>query len=68
MGLFDSFRRRRRQGGHDSDPSITQPVQAMGGNNAVVGAKDDLDEHIQGFNNSNITFSGNLKGYDYDDI
>lgn len=34
----------------------------------AVGAKDDMDEHIQGFNNSNITFSGDLKGFDYADI
>ena len=59
MGQFDMFRRKEKQ-----EPVKEEPVKVT----SAVGAKDDADEHRQGFNNSNITFSGNLKGFDYDAI
>ena len=45
-----------------SDRKIDAPT-------VVVGASNINDEQqIQSFNNSNITFNGNLAGYDYDKI
>jgi len=56
MGLFDWFRR----------PAVHVEPQPQ---KVVVGASKDNDEdQIQTFNNSNITFSGSLSGYDYDAI
>lgn len=70
MGIFDIFRRK---------PEVKQPLVELSQNLAepglkvqtVVGAKggQEEDRHdIQAFNNSNITFSGELSGYDYDNI
>ena len=62
MGFFDLFRRQR-------------PVEAAAKQlpekpkKTIVGAKDDDDRtDYQSFSNSNITFNGNLIGYNYDDI
>ena len=57
MGFFDRFRR-------------TKPAEAPKASRRidVVGAtKDDMDVY-QSYTNSNITFSGELSGYDYDRI
>ena len=56
MGIFDRFRR-------------TRPTEAPRASNRidVVGAKEDAQVY-QSFTNSNITFSGNLSGYNYDSI
>ena len=62
MGLFNLFSRKKTE-----EPVKTEPVKTE--NRVIaVGAKDDMDEHIQGFNNSNITYTGDLKGFNYADI
>lgn len=58
MGFFDRFRR-------------TTPVEAPKASKQreVVGAtKNEMEEVYQSYTNSNITFSGELSGYDYDSI
>lgn len=66
MGLLDVFRRRRR------DPEETKPSTELANENKktiAVGAKQGSEEeHIQTFNNSSITFSSGLSGYDFDSI
>lgn len=63
MGFFDRFRRTPKA--QASPPEI--PKKKL---DIVVGAKDTDEERkdILAFNNSNITFSGELTGYDYDSI
>ena len=64
MGLFDLFRRAPRAVQAEPLPEVTKRADN------IVGAKDDQDQRkdIQAFNNSNITFSGELAGYNYDSI
>lgn len=63
MGFFDIFRRAP----NNQAAPLTEPTRKQSN---VVGAKDDADERkdIQSYNNANITFSGELTGYDYDSI
>lgn len=59
MGLFDRFFRRT------TAAAASQPVKK----DVFVGASRERDEQvIQSFSNSNITFSGELSGYDYGSI
>lgn len=61
MGWFDRFRRRK-----PAEAAKTEPPRKE---RPVTGAKDDNDiVRYQSFSNSNITFNGNLAGYDYDGI
>lgn len=63
MGFFDFFRPSTRRG------TPPQTAEKKINKEIVVGASKDQDEKaIQSFNNSNITFSGELAGYDYDNI
>lgn len=55
MGLFDRLLSR-------NSPVASSPQKI------AVGAGNDKDETIQSFENSNITFSGELAGYDYSAI
>ena len=67
MGLFDRFRRRNTQAATESMPQRNTRVSAS--ETVVVGAGNEKDEvQIQSFSNSNITFNGNLAGYDYSSI
>lgn len=66
MGFMDNFKRRKVS---DNGERTRPPVRIDKPDGVVVGARNDNDEvQIQSFNNSNITFSGSLAGYDYDDI
>ena len=57
MGLFDRFRR--------TAPEAPKPQHI----DVFVGATKDQDQQqIQSFTNSNITFTGSLAGYDYNAI
>lgn len=59
MGFLDRFRRRT------TTTVASQPVKK----DVFVGASNERDEQtIQSFSNSNITFSGELSGYDYNAI
>jgi len=61
MGLFDSFRSRRKV------PEVPKPSEPK--QNVAVGAKESAgEEHIQTFSNSSITFSSGLSDYDFDAI
>ena len=62
MGFFDRFRRQKPvEAAVDQLPKKNEKF--------VVGAKDDNDSiGYQSYSNSNITFNGNLVGYDYDNI
>lgn len=60
MGLFDFLRRK-------NTAAEVKPVSEKT-EDIIVGAKEDELEQFQSFNNSNITFRGNLKGFDYDNI
>ena len=62
MGFFSNIFGRKQQ------PQEVHAESHTESRDIAVGAKDDQDEHIQGFNNSNITFSGDLKGFNYADI
>lgn len=69
MGLFDRFRRasmkevKKLDAAEESRPSKIDAPQV------VVGASNVHDEtQVQSFNNNNITFSGELAGYDYSKI
>lgn len=66
MGVFDFLLGSRRAKAKETTvrPADKPPVKIS------VGAKpDETEEQIfQSFNNSNITFSGELSGYDYDSI
>lgn len=65
MGLFDFFRPRPQQ--VEVQPPVNQ--EARPNNIAVVGSAGENQERaIQSFNNSNITFSGDLPEYDYQAI
>ena len=59
MGLFDRFFKR----------TTTTEASRPQKREVFVGASNDRDEQsLQSFNNSNITFSGELSGYDYNSI
>ena len=62
MGLFDRFRRRK-----PVEAAVKPPEEKR--KRTVTGAKDE-DDFIKysSFSNSNITFTGSLVGYDYDNI
>lgn len=67
MGFFDRFRRRPQD--------VLPPKEIEKGSSkepkVVVGATDTTDEErkdLQSYNNQNITFSGELMGYNYDSI
>lgn len=66
MGFMNSFKKRRQAAENEGTrPSLK--IDKPDG--VVVGARNDADEvQIQSFSNSNITFSGELAGYDYDSI
>ena len=59
MGLFDRFRRTTVA----EAPQPQKPVI-----NSIVGAEKAPEDSFQSYTNSNITFSGSLAGYDYDNI
>lgn len=60
MGLFDRFFKRT------ITTTASRPEKKK---EVFVGASNDRDEQsLQSFSNSNITFSGELSGYDYDSI
>ena len=64
MGLFDWFRRGTKK-------EVLPPSSTIREKEALVfvGASKDDDEHqIQSFSNSNITYSGELTGFDYTSI
>ena len=65
MGFWDFIGSFRRQPSKQAEP----PVKRERPGKIAVGAKDDEErKDIQSYNNSNITFSGELYGYDYDSI
>lgn len=60
MGLFDWFARNR---------GPTEVIPQKQSVKAVVGAAPDAGENlVTTFNDRNITFSGDLEGYDYTSI
>ena len=65
MGFLDFFRRQK-----PVEAVATQlPEKQTKKEKVVTGANDDNDRtDYQSFSNSNITFNGNLVGYDYDSI
>lgn len=65
MGFLDLFKRHK-----PIDAAANQlPPETKKQSKPVTGAKDDEDRtDYQSFSNSNITFNGNLVGYDYDAI
>ena len=62
MGFFDRFRRKT--------PVVSPPEEPTKPTTVYVGAKNEDPERkdYQSYNNQNITFSGELSGYDYDSI
>lgn len=61
MGFWDLFRRGQKE--------ALRPSQQPDKRTTVVGASSDQDEkHYQGFSNHNITYSGDIAGYDYTTI
>lgn len=69
MGFLDRFLRRSvttNQDLHTAEESRPSKIDAP---YVVVGASNVNDEQqVQSFNNNNITFSGELAGYDYSKI
>lgn len=68
MGFMDNFRKRKPVNtANEGEARPSKRIDKPDG--VVVGARNEADEtQIQSFSNSNITFSGSLAGYDYDDI
>lgn len=67
MGIFDRFRRgTKTEGG-----IVTAETEPLRGNSFIaVGAGDErgTDNYVQTYENSNITYSGELKDFDYASI
>ena len=63
MGLLDRFRASARK-----NESQTEPIEKKRHREVVGATKGDAEDAYQSYSNSNITFSGNLSGYDYDSI
>ena len=77
MGFLETLRgsmARRSRSYQNTEESLKSVAEAQASHNIdapthVVGASNAQDEQqIQSFNNSNITFSGELAGYDYSRI
>lgn len=77
MGFLETLRgsmARMLRSYQDTEESLKSVAEAQASHNIdapahVVGASNAQDEQqIQSFNNSNITFSGELAGYDYSKI
>ena len=72
MGLIDSIRRYFANAALEAERTeemIRSSARKIDAPTVVVGASHMQDEkQIQSFNNSNITFNGNLSGYDYNGI
>lgn len=62
MGIFDRFRASARL------KTPTEPIDKTRRNEFVGATNDNTPDVFQSYTNSNITFSGNLSGYDYDSI
>jgi hypothetical protein len=63
LGIFDRFRASAQR-----KKIYTESVDKVRQKEIVGATKDDAPEVFQSYTNSNITFSGNLSGYDYDSI
>lgn len=72
MGLFNWFTRSSVKAYQEYTKDAAEesrPSKIDVSRTAVVGASNAADEtQVQSFNNSNITFSGELAGYDYSKI
>lgn len=63
MGIFDRFRRSAKTEGGIATAAAEKPPRVY------VGAGDgDIDQFIQTYDNSNITYTGELASYDYTSI
>lgn len=68
MGMFDRFRATARFWAAYKPNVVSQePIDNTRRNEFIGATKDDADV-FQSYTNSNITFSGDLSGYDYDSI
>ena len=63
MGLFDRFRASAR-----SKQVPTEPIDKTRHKEFIGATKDNTPDVFQSYNNSNITFNGELSGYDYSSI
>lgn len=59
MGIFDIFSRKREE-----PPAVIKTVDRP----VIIGATNNGEDVIAAYNNDNITFNGDLKGFDYDSI
>lgn len=65
MGFFDNLGQLWRRPTQQAEPQTKKEKPGK----VAVGAKDEeTRKDVQSYNNSNITFSGELYGYDYDAI
>lgn len=63
MGFFDTISQLWRRPTQQAEP----PAKKEKPGRVAVGAKEEEErKDLQSYNNSNITFSGELSGYDYD--
>lgn len=68
MGWIDNLFGRRTVVTSGSDEPIERSNVNVDKPRVAVGATDDGDSHITSYDNSNITFQGELAGFDYDKI
>lgn len=62
--LSQLFRRKKPE--NNSGPVGAMPEES--GNKVIIGAKDQGDSSLRAFDNSNITFSGDISTVNYEDI
>lgn len=68
MGWIDNLFGRRTVVTSGSDEPIERSSVNVDKPRVAVGATDEGDSHITSYDNSNITFQGELAGFDYDKI
>ena len=68
MGLLDRFRAFARAGANARKTANTEPIDKVRRQEVIGATKDNVQDVYQSYTNSNITFAGNLTGYDYDSI
>ena len=68
MGILDRFRASARFGASARSKVPAEPIDKARRNEFIGATNDNAQDVFQSYTNSNITFSGNLSGYNYDSI
>lgn len=74
MGVFDFFRRSGKTtaaigDSHNEETALSETNKPQNNGSTIVGAGPENDEaQVQSFDNSNITFNGEIATFDYGGI